>query len=172
MATLGFYKQATQRRPDDEPFLCWGPPFMTGDGQKMVHFGPKMAKHGRLVNVPQCSKRDQNGQPKSFWTFGTLLGPSGPFWTISNKNWYFAPKHLCKTLFCPFGAKKSFLSEMVQKGPDDIHVKQESIPPFLRTLGGHLVNTGTIAGHFLHFCTSMILFSKDELPRRLSLVIM
>ena len=41
-----------------------------------------------------------------------------PFWTILNKNWYFAPKQLCKTLFCPFGAKKSFLSEMVQKGPD------------------------------------------------------
>ena len=30
---------------------------------------------------------------------------------------YFAPKHLCQTLLCPFAAKKSFLSEMVQKGP-------------------------------------------------------
>ena len=26
---------------------------MTGDGPKMVHFGPKMAKHGRLVNAPK-----------------------------------------------------------------------------------------------------------------------
>ena len=59
-----------------------------------------------------------NGQPKCFWPLGTLLGPSGPFWTVSNKNWYFAPKHLCQPLLCPFGAKKSFLSEMVQKGPD------------------------------------------------------
>ena len=49
---------------------------------------------------------------------GTLLGPSDPFWTVSNKNWYFAPKHLCQPLLCPFGAKKSFLSKMVQKGPD------------------------------------------------------
>ena len=43
---------------------------------------------------------------------------SGPFWTVSNKNWYFALKHLCQPLLCPFGAKKSFLSKMVQKGPD------------------------------------------------------
>ena len=42
-------------------FLLWGPPFMTGDGPKMVHFGPKMAKHGRLVNVPKWSKRVQKG---------------------------------------------------------------------------------------------------------------
>ena len=34
-------------------FLLWGPPFMTGDGPKMVNFGPKMAKPGRLVNVPK-----------------------------------------------------------------------------------------------------------------------
>ena len=34
-------------------FLLWGPPFMTGDGPKMVHFGPKIAKHGWLVNVPK-----------------------------------------------------------------------------------------------------------------------
>ena len=39
-------------------FLLLGPPFMTGDGPKMVHFGPKMAKHGRLVNVPKWSKSD------------------------------------------------------------------------------------------------------------------
>ena len=49
---MGFYKQATHRRPSDEPFfLLWGPEFMTGDGPKTVHFGPKMAKHGKIVNV-------------------------------------------------------------------------------------------------------------------------
>ena len=37
------------------------------------------------------------------------------FWTISNKNLFFAPKHLCQTPLCTFGAKKSFLSEMVQR---------------------------------------------------------
>ena len=51
---------ATHRRPGYEP------PFMTGDGLEMVHFGPRMAKHSRLVNVPKWSKRDQNGQPKCF----------------------------------------------------------------------------------------------------------
>jgi len=50
-------------------FSLWGRPFMTGDGLKMVHFGPKRAKHGRLVNTPngpKGSERDQNGQPKCF----------------------------------------------------------------------------------------------------------
>ena len=42
-------------------FLLWGRPFMTGDGPKMVHFGPKMAKHGRLVNAPKWSKGAQKG---------------------------------------------------------------------------------------------------------------
>ena len=30
-------------------FSLWGRPFMNGDGPKMVHFGPKMAKHDRLL---------------------------------------------------------------------------------------------------------------------------
>ena len=30
----------------------WDPPFMTGDCPNMAHFGPKLAKHGRLVNIP------------------------------------------------------------------------------------------------------------------------
>ena len=47
-------------------FLLWGPPLKTGDGPKMVHFGPKMTKQGRLVNTPKWSKRDQNGQHKCF----------------------------------------------------------------------------------------------------------
>ena len=59
---LGFHKQATHRRHDDEPFFSlWGRPFMTGDGLKMVHFGPKRAKHGRLVNTPKWSKRVRKG---------------------------------------------------------------------------------------------------------------
>ena len=81
---------------------------------------PNMAGLSTLQSGPKGPKRDQNGQPKSFWTFGTLLGPSGPFWTISNKNWYFALKHLCRTLFCPFGAKNHFClkwSNRVQMGP-------------------------------------------------------
>ena len=35
-------------------FLLWGPPFMTWDGPKMVHFGPNKAKHGRLA--PETAK--------------------------------------------------------------------------------------------------------------------
>ena len=109
-------------------FLLWGWPFMTGDGPKMVHFGPKwpnMTGLSTLQSSPKGLKRDPNGQPKCFWLFRTPLGPSGSFWTISNKKWYFAPKHLCKTLFCPFGAKKSFLSEMTQKVPDGPRVPND-----------------------------------------------
>ena len=89
---LGFYKQATHRRPGDEHFfLLWGPPIMTGNGPKMVHFGPKIANHGRLVNVPKRSKRGQNGQPKCFRSFGSLLDSSGRLWIISDKNEFCAP---------------------------------------------------------------------------------
>ena len=91
---------------------------------------PNMAGLSTLQSGPKGPKRDQNGQPKSFWTFGTLLGPSGPFWTISNKNWYFALKHLCRTLFCPFGAKKSFFSKMVHACN---HVIRESVSNSLLT---------------------------------------
>ena len=58
---------------------------------------PSMAGLSTFQSGPKGSKRVQNGQPKCFWPFGTLLGPSGPFWAISNKNWFFAPKHLCHT---------------------------------------------------------------------------
>ena len=40
--------------PNDWPFMTW-------DGPKMVHFGPKVAKHGRLVNTPKWSKRVPKG---------------------------------------------------------------------------------------------------------------
>ena len=55
--------------------LFWGPPFMTGDG-------PNMAGLSTFQSGPKGSKRDQNGQPKCFRPFRTLLGPSGPFQTI------------------------------------------------------------------------------------------
>ena len=98
---LGFHKQATHREPWWWAlFLLWGRPFMTGDGPKMVHFGPKWPNMTTLQSSPKGLKRDPNGQPKCFWLFRTPLGPSGSFWTISNKKWYFAPKHLCKTLLC------------------------------------------------------------------------
>ena len=58
---------------------------------------PNMAGLSTFQSGPKGSKRVQNGQPKCFWPFGTLLGPSGPFWAISNKNWFFVPKHLRHT---------------------------------------------------------------------------
>ena len=78
---------------------------------------PNMAGLSTLQSGPKGSERDQNGQPKCFSLLGTLLGPPGPFGTISNKNWYFAPKHLCQILLRPFGAKESFGEAQWKKTP-------------------------------------------------------
>ena len=51
----------------------------------------KIAKHGRLVNIPKWFKRVQNGQPRCFWPFGTILGPYGHFGAFSDKNQVVAP---------------------------------------------------------------------------------
>ena len=72
---LGFYKQATHRRPGDEPLQKWS----------------ILDKNGQTWQAFQRSKVVQNGKPKCFWSFGTPLGPSGPLLTISNKNWFFTP---------------------------------------------------------------------------------
>ena len=87
---LSLYKQAICMRPDDEPFLLLGPPFMTGDGLKKVHFGPKIAKHGRLVNVPK-------------WSTQVFLTIWDPFWA-----------HLDS--FGPFQTKMNFWSKMDKEG--------------------------------------------------------
>ena len=57
--------------------LLSGPPYKTGDG-------PKMAKHGRLINV---SKGSTMVEPSVL----DHLGWSGPFCTILDKNKFFAP---------------------------------------------------------------------------------
>ena len=56
-------------------FLLWGPSFMTGGGPKMVHFGPKLAKHSRLVKVPKWSKSVQKGPKWSTQVFLTIWEP-------------------------------------------------------------------------------------------------
>ena len=50
---------------------------MAGDRPKMVHLGPKMAKHGRLVNVRKWSKiQGWDFEEKKSWDPGILLGPA------------------------------------------------------------------------------------------------
>ena len=67
---------------------------------------PKGSKGIKMANL---SVFDHLGP---FWA---ALEPFGPFQTKVD---LFAPKHLRQTLLCPVGEKKSFLSEMIQKGPD------------------------------------------------------
>ena len=62
-------------------FLLWGPPFTSGDGPKMVHFGPIMAKHSPSGSSwaqmgPAGPKRVPNGQ-------NTWIDHFGPLWNVS-----------------------------------------------------------------------------------------
>ena len=50
-----------------------------------------MAGLSTFQSGPKGSKRVQNGKPRCFWQFGSLFGPSGHFWTISDKNQFVAP---------------------------------------------------------------------------------
>ena len=84
-------------------FLLWGPPVMTGDGPKMVHLSPKLAKHGSLVNVPKWSKREK-------------MDPFAPFQTKID---FLLRITSAQPYFVNLG-QKSFLSKMskrAQKGP-------------------------------------------------------
>ena len=91
---LGSYKQATLRRPGDEPFFYFGVHrSWLGMAQKwsiLDQKWPNMAGLSTLQSGPKGSKRDQNGQPKSFWSFGT---PLGSIWTLLDhfrQKWFFA----------------------------------------------------------------------------------
>ena len=119
---LGFHKQPTHRRRDDEPFFYSGVDrSWLGMAQKwsiLDQKWPNMAGLSTLQSGPKGPKRDQNGQPKSFWSFGT---PFGSIWTLLDhfrQKWFFAPNRQNRVLQRCFGAKYQFLLEMVQKGPD------------------------------------------------------
>ena len=76
---LGFYNQATQRRSAMSLFSYFGVYCswlgMARKGSILDQKWPNMAGLSTLQSGPKGSKRDQNGQPKSFWTFG-------PIWTL------------------------------------------------------------------------------------------
>ena len=119
---VGFHKQPTHRRRDDEPFFTLGSTVHDWGWPKN---GPFWTKNGQTWQACQRSKVVQRG-PKGtkmvnlslFDHLGPRLGPSGPFWTISDKNDFFAPNGQNRVLQRCFGAKYQFLFEMVQKGPN------------------------------------------------------
>ena len=119
---LGFHKQATHRRHDDEPFFTLGSTVHDWGWPKN---GPFWTKKGQTWQACQHSKVVQKG-PKGtkmvnlnvFDHLGPILGPSGPFWTILDKNDFFAPNGQSRGWQRCFGAKYQFLFETVQKGPD------------------------------------------------------
>ena len=76
-------------------------------GLSTFQSGPKGSKRSKMVNL-------------IFFTIWDPFGQHGPFWTISNKNWFFAPKHLWQTLLVLLGQKNHFClewSKRVQMGP-------------------------------------------------------
>ena len=58
----------------------------------------KMAKHGRVVNIPKWSKEVQKGPKLKTWMFLTIWGPFGSIWTLFN---HFRQKSIC----CPIRTK-------------------------------------------------------------------
>ena len=69
---------------------------------KVVQKGPKGTK---MVNL------------SVFDHLGPILGPSGPFWTISDKNDFFAPNGQSRGWQRCFGAKYQFLFEWKAPAP-------------------------------------------------------
>ena len=47
-----------------------------GIGPEMVHFGPKITKHGRLVNVPKWPNVYKPAMFGHFWSKWIIFGPS------------------------------------------------------------------------------------------------
>ena len=61
----------------------------------------------------------QKGSKWPTLVFSIIWNPSGPYCTILNKNYFFAPEHLRQTLLCPFGDGKASLSKL-QCGPQQM----------------------------------------------------
>ena len=75
-------------------FLFLGPPFIAGDGPKMVYFGPKWPTVAGLSTF-------QSG-PKGTKMVNLCFWPFGPLWIISDKIEIFAPNWLLeKHLYSP-----------------------------------------------------------------------
>ena len=84
---------------------------MTGDGPKMVHFRPKMAQHGRLVNAPKWSKGAHIKGTKMVNL--SLFDHLGPFWA-----------HLDP--FGPFQTRIDILLRSTSATPYFVHLGQKN----------------------------------------------
>ena len=154
---LGFHKQPTHRRRDDEPFFYSGVDrSWLGMAQKWSILDQKWPNMAGLSTLQRGPKGTKMVNISLFDHLGPRLGPSGPFWTISDKNDFFAPNGQNRVLQRCFGAKYQFLFEMVQKGPDGPkrvpNVQKDLGWPFWSLLGpfGPLwsVDKPAMFGHF------------------------
>ena len=102
---------------DDQYFLTGGMYYRVS--QKKQKW-PNMAGLSKFQSGRKGHIRAQNGQPRCFWPFGTLLGPSGPFGTLSNEKWFLLKSTPAKPYFVLMGQQIDFClkwSKSVQMGP-------------------------------------------------------
>ena len=80
-----------------------------------------LTENGQTQTWQACqrSKVVQKGSKWPTLVFSIIWNPSGPYCTILNKNYFFAPEHLRQTLLCPFGDCKASLSKL-QCGPQQM----------------------------------------------------
>ena len=107
---LGFHKQATHRRRGDEPFFYSGVDrSWLGMAQKWSILDQKWPNMAGLSTLQRGPKGTKMVNLSLFDHLGPCLGPSGPFWTISDKNDFFAPNGQSRVWQRCFGAKYQFL---------------------------------------------------------------
>ena len=97
---LGFHKQATHRRPGDEPFFTLGSTVHDWGWPKN---GPFWTKNGQTWQACQRSKVVQKGPKGTKMINQSVFDHLGPFWA-----------HL--DTFGPFQTKMNFLSQMDKVG--------------------------------------------------------
>ena len=90
---------------------------MCAGGSKMALLGPKMAKHGRLTDVPKWSKMVQIGQIDQYNMFLTIWDNFGPIWILFDlfkQNLIFCSEHFGHEALCAFEAKNRTSYEKVR----------------------------------------------------------
>ena len=128
---------------------------MTGDGPKMVHFGPKMAKQ----SGPNWYKRVQMVNQAAFdhlRPFWAHLDPFGPF----QIKMIFCLKLFRQSLLCPVGAKKIIFDDSLVGQPTKTFPKYGLSRVFIAR-NRHFFNFVDFRVYFGHF--SLVKSPKNKI---------
>ena len=139
IACFGVSKQATHRRPGDEPFLVLGSNVHDWGG--MAKNGPFWTKNGQIWQACQRSKVIQKGRKRTKIVnlsvcdhFAPLWTHRDPFWPFQTKNDFLLQSTLAKPYFVHLGQQIHFCMKWpkrVQMDPKGSQmVKNHSGRPF------------------------------------------